>query len=153
MTNSVPTVAVLAEQAAAAVHQLALLTRPAVTTLDVEQLSATTGALADLAAALPQTLRQLQGYLTDSYNQEGHLAIAVDPASDCLRQAGTVATHLAAVLDAAHQTLGDLAETTETTPRGQFSTGVDIGERSDSALTASFPARRSPKSRSDLVQP
>ncbi len=104
------TVTALAERAATAVHELAHLARPAITTLEVQQLGATTGALTDLAAALPQTLRQLQAYLTVSHDP-GDTTPKADPARDCLRQAAAVAAHLAAALDAAHQALGDLAET------------------------------------------
>ena len=43
-----------AERAVTAVHELALLTRPAITTLDVSELRTVTGALAELAAGLPQ---------------------------------------------------------------------------------------------------
>ncbi len=126
------TVTALAERAATAVHELAHLARPAITTLEVQQLGATTGALTDLAAALPQTLRQLQAYLTLSHDP-GDTAKA-DPARDCLRQAAALAAHLAAALDAAHQALGHLAETDPNQARGvkfrpairgQFSTGVD----------------------------
>ncbi len=114
MPTSVLTVA---EQAAAAIHQLAVLTRPQITALDVRQLGATTSALAELVAALPQTLRQLQAYLTIT-DGSADAATAADPAGACLHQAGTIAAHLAAALDAAHQALGGLAETTETTPGG-----------------------------------
>jgi hypothetical protein len=135
------TVTALADQASAAVHELACLTRPAITALDVHDLRTVTGALAELAAGLPQTLRQLSGYLTadaltaPSGPYTGDPDTAVAHAHTCLRQAAAAAAHLATALDAAHQTLGELAETTQTGPegvniqpttRGQISTGVDI---------------------------
>jgi hypothetical protein len=43
---------------------------------------------------------------------------AVDRARICLRHAGAAATHLAAALDEAHQSLGEIAETTESGARG-----------------------------------
>lgn len=117
----------LADTAAAAVHDLALLSRPAITTLDIDDLDHVTAALADLAAALPQTLDQLRRYLPGSTGNN---------AAARLDQAGAAAAHLAALLDAAHQALGDTAEPTEPNPGGvkiqpteggQFSSGVDTG--------------------------
>ncbi|HEU4911104.1 MAG TPA: hypothetical protein VFV76_04330 [Actinomycetes bacterium] len=105
----------LAEQAATAVHKLAHLTRPAITTLDVTDLRATTGALTELAAALPQILNQLSTYLQEP--GDGNTitvgAQGAEPARTSLRHAAVAAAHLAAALDGAHQTLGDLAETTQ----------------------------------------
>ena len=120
-------VTTLAAQAAAVVHELAHLTRPAITPLDVSDLRTVTGALAELAAGMPQTLAQLASYL----NAADSLAVtggqftgdpqtAVDHARTCLQHAGTGAAHLTAALDAAHQTLGDLAETTETRSVGSI---------------------------------
>jgi hypothetical protein len=57
------TAATLADQAVTAVHELALLTRPAITPLHVQDVRTVTAALAELAAGLPQTLRQLSQYL------------------------------------------------------------------------------------------
>jgi hypothetical protein len=143
------TVTALADQASAAVHELACLTRPAITALDVHDLRTVTGALAELAAGLPQTLRQLSGYLTadaltaPSGPYTGDPDTAVAHAHTCLRQAAAAAAHLATALDAAHQTLGELAETTQTGPegvniqpttRGQISTGVDILDNSTGIL-------------------
>lgn len=116
----------LAGTAAAAVHDLALLSRPAITTLDIDDLEHVTAALADLAAALPQTLGQLRRYLP-------HGATA-DRAAASLNQARAAAQHLAGLLDEARQALGDTAGPTKQNPggvkiqpteRGQFSTGVD----------------------------
>lgn len=114
-------VTALAAQAATAVHELAHRTRPAITALHIHQLGATTGALADLVAALGQTLRQLQGYLTVSDGQPGHdPATAADTARASLDQASAIAAYLAATLDTAHQALGDLAETTENKAGGSI---------------------------------
>jgi hypothetical protein len=133
----------LAERAVTAAHQLALLTRPAISTLAVSDLRAVTGALAELAAGLPQTLTQLSRYLpaadprtaTDDPVTSDQDTQA-DHARTQLRHASAAAAHLAAALDAAHQTLADMPETTNPNPkgvnfqparRGQFSTGVDTG--------------------------
>ena len=125
------TAAELATQAATAVHTLAVLSRPAITPLDADELRATTCALAQLTAALPQTLRQLRAYLPAADGD-------ADPARDGLHQASGLAAHLAAALDTTYQALGDLAETTETNTegvniqpaiRGQFSNGVDTACR------------------------
>jgi hypothetical protein len=147
------TVTALADQASAAVHELACLTRPAITALDVHDLRTVTGALAELAAGLPQTLRQLSGYLTadaltaPSGPYTGDPDTAVAHAHTCLRQAAAAAAHLATALDAAHQTLGELAETTQTGPegvniqpttRGQISTGVDNSDLEDARRRAAL---------------
>lgn len=117
----------LADTAAAAIHHLAGQTRPGITTLPIADLEHITAALAELAAALPQTLRQLASQLPDDEVTGGGHNTA------CLRHAGAEAAHLATLLDAAHQALGDTAET-QTNPkgvnfqpakRGQFSPGVD----------------------------
>ncbi len=100
----------LADTAAAAVHDLALLTRPAITTLDTDDLEHVTAALADLAAALPQALDQLRRYLP-------HRPSA-NPAAARLNQSATTAQHLAALLDHARQALGDTAEPTQPDPGG-----------------------------------
>jgi hypothetical protein len=127
-----------ADRAVTAVHELAHLTRPAITRLDVGDLRTLTGALAELAAGLPQTLNQLGSYLdpADDPTLTGDQSrgAAVDHARTHLRHAGAAAAHLAAALDTAHQTLGDIAETDreptkgvnfQPAIRGQFSTGVD----------------------------
>jgi hypothetical protein len=139
-----PDVTAVAEQAVTAAHELARLTRPAITTLDVSELRTLTAALADLAAGLPQTLHQLSRYLhTDGLTAtDGQITgdpdTAIGHAAAGLRHAGAAAAHLAAALDAAHQALGDLAENTEPTPegvkfqptkRGQISTGVDTTDQ------------------------
>jgi ABC-type transporter Mla subunit MlaD len=133
-------VTALADQAAAAVHELAHLTRPAITTLQVSDLPTLTAALADLAAGLPQTLHQLGRYLPDGLTLTDDPRTGdptLDHAGACLRHAAAAAAHAAGALQAAHQSLGDLAETTQTAPegvniqptkRGQISTGVDIVE-------------------------
>jgi enhancing lycopene biosynthesis protein 2 len=115
----------LAEQAATALHELARLARPAITPLDISDLRSIAGALAELAAGLPQNLNQLSSYLNDTSASTDPTAGAQDTenARNCLRHAGAAAAHLAAALDATHQTLGGLAETTTIKTGGQFSTG------------------------------
>jgi hypothetical protein len=105
----------LAEHAAADLHALAALARPAITALDISELRTITGALADLAAGLPQILNQLARYLQTDADSPGHYA---DHPRQGLRDAATPAALLAFTLDAAHQTLGDLAETTTGTKHG-----------------------------------
>ena len=100
------TVTALADHAAAAVHELARLTRPAITTLQVSDLATLTAALSELAAGLPQTLHQLSGYLPADDEDT-----AVDHAAACLRHASAAAAHLAAALEAAH------AESSATSPK------------------------------------
>ncbi len=112
-----------AERGVDSARELAHLTRPAITALSIADLYALTGALAQLAATLPQTLTQLGRYLpTDATN-----------ATDCLAHATRAAADLAVAVDATHQALGDTAETIRTQPRGgQFSTderGSDFGRR------------------------
>lgn len=147
----------LADQAVTAAHQLALLTRPAISTLQVSDLRTVTGALAELAAGLPQTLGQLSRYLpaadpstaTDD-PVTGAQDTPADHALTCLRHASAAAAHLAAALDAAHQTLADMGETTnpnfqgvtfQPARRGHFSTGVDSAGSAYPA--ASVPSRQS----------
>lgn len=81
-----------ANQAASAITKLARTTRPAITTLDTAGLYAITGALADLAAALPQVLTQLTAQLPDP-NQE-------PPISQTIQTARTAATMLYTALEA-----------------------------------------------------
>jgi hypothetical protein len=115
----------LADQAATAVHDLVHLTRPAITALEVSDLRLLTAALAELTAALPQLLTQLNSYLpADAPLAAPNRQLPDDPhtpgnhARSCLRRARTAAAHLATALEAAHQTLGDLAETPQ--PRGSI---------------------------------
>ena len=96
----------VANRAAGAVRELATLTRPAVTDLNTGDLYALNGALTELVAALPQVLQQLAGYP------------AAGDAGACLTQASSIAAHLTAVLDTAHQTLGDTAESIQTDQKG-----------------------------------
>ena len=117
----------LAATAATAVHALALQTRSGITTLSIADLEAVTAALAELAAAIPQTLRQLTSHLpSDDASGESQ-------ATAYLGHASTQAVRLATLIDAAHQALGNTAEP-QTNPTGvriqpakggQFSTGVD----------------------------
>lgn len=121
----------LADTAATATHHLAGQTRPGITTLPIADLEHITAALAELAAAMPQTLRQLASHLpADEVTGSSH-------ATACLRHAAAEAAHLATLLDTAHQALGNTAEP-ETNPRGvkiqpakggQFSPGVDTLNR------------------------
>jgi hypothetical protein len=112
------------ERAVTAVHEIAHLTRPAVTSLEVSELRTVTGALAELVAGLPQTLHQLSNYLHATDNlitTDDRLTdpqAAVDRARSCLQHSGAVATDLAAALDEAHQTLSEIAEMTESGARG-----------------------------------
>lgn len=103
----------LAQQAERVIHDLTVLTRPAITTLTVGDLYTITGALAGLTAALPQTLTQLSRYVSTP-------ADSATPYRTCLTlaEATAAASLLAAALEAAHQALGDTAETHQTNPRG-----------------------------------
>jgi hypothetical protein len=120
----------LAERAAAAIHDLTLLTRPAITSLDTSDLHTITGALTQMTTALPQLLRQLSSY--HEHNTTPHPMAAELRA--CLQHASAAATHLSTALDTAHQILGNHAETITTQTngvniqpaiRGQISSGVD----------------------------
>jgi|APMI01.1.fsa_nt_gi hypothetical protein len=133
----------LAATAADTLHELALLTRPAITAMDVNEVAALTAVLAELTAAVPQTLRQLATYLPDQdADHQLNTTRHVIDAQASLRAACAAATHLATALDAAHQTLGNTAETPQgvkiqPTIRGQISTGVDnVHARSVSAAGA-----------------
>jgi hypothetical protein len=112
----------IAEQAVAATHELARLTRPAITTLDAAEIARLTQTLTKLAAGLSQTLTQLSNYN------------AAANAHANLQHAATAAGCLATALNTAHHDLGDTAETPDSEPegvnfqpakRGQTSTGVD----------------------------
>ena len=106
--------ATLAQDATRAVHDLAHQTRPAITPLSVGDLYTITTALAELTTALPQVLTQL-GQYPDQHPQcddPGHRARTT------LHHAAATAGHLAAAMHTAHQALGDLAETDQTTARG-----------------------------------
>lgn len=96
--------AVVAERAATAVHDLAHLTRPAITDLTTGDLYDLTGTLTDLVAALPQVPNQLASYP------------AAHAARDCLTHASRIAIELSAVLDTTHQTLDETVENIRNQP-------------------------------------
>lgn len=98
-----------AERAVDATRDLAHLTRPAITTLNIEDLHALSGALAELAATVPQILTQIRSYL------DPHAAI---DAHTHLTHARRVADEFAAAVHATHQSLGDTAETIRTNHEG-----------------------------------
>ncbi len=75
-TTSTPVV--VTERAVEAVHDLARLTRPAITELTTTNLYDLTGALSDVVTALPQVLNQLAGYP------------AADAARNCLAHASRI---------------------------------------------------------------
>ena len=119
--------ATIAEPAVAAIHDLARLTRPAITSLDTDEVTTLTQELTSLAAGVCQTLSQLSTYLNDT-----------DRARTSMQHAAALAGRLVTALDTAHHDLSDTAETQDSEPegvnfqptkRGQISTGVDTGQR------------------------
>lgn len=99
----------VAEQALDAARELAHLTRPAITALNIDDLYALTGALAELVATMPQILTQISGYLDSDAAQDTHA---------CLAHARRAAADLAAAADTTHQTLGNTAESIKTNHEG-----------------------------------
>jgi hypothetical protein len=94
-----------AQAAATAMHDVALLTRPAITDLTIADIYDITAALTDLSAAVGQTLHQLQRYLPATENGQA--------SSTGLHHASVAAARLNTVLDHAHQALGNTAENPE----------------------------------------
>jgi hypothetical protein len=104
MSTNTNNATVVAQRAVDAVHEMAHLTRPAITHLEAGDLYDLAATLTDLVAALPQILTQLS-----RYTAAGH-------AATCLAHASRVATDLAVVLDTTHQTLDQTLENIRNQP-------------------------------------